>query len=170
MARRLACRRRHLHRATRPARHTSNAPASRTNLRHRADPSSRAAPGDSLRCSPIHHPVVTPQRRQRAMNPEAIAARLIAAHHPRRRRQPEPAPRPASAPAPPPQITGRTVFTHGSTPKPGRHRQLPLLLTQLKCHEQRRLAYTHAPGGSLRSSQPPLVSDTLGELNRAARS
>ena len=67
----------------------------------------------------IHHPIRDPQLRQRPMNPEPVAPRFVAAHHPRRR----PATRTAAAPARITRSTARrsplaTVRSHGATPNP----------------------------------------------------
>ena len=70
-----------------------------------------------------------PHRRQRAMNPEPIAARFVTAHHPRRAGNPNRARARRAARAPPP---ARSPLGHRPHPRlhaeARRHRQLPVLL------------------------------------------
>ena len=148
-------------RAKRRAPHCTRAPASAPTSARRSDRSLPAARVDSLRCSPNPPPDCTPERRQRPMNPEAIATRFVTAHDARIRRQAQ-----SSSPLCTARSTARrsplaTVRTHGRIPNPD------VIASFHASHSTRtpRTTSVHlhsVQGGSLQSSQPPLALHTRG--------
>ena len=103
------------------------------------------------------------------MNPEAVTARFITAHHRRGGAQAEPLPPLLHHALDRPQIPSWHRPDHRLHAEPRRQRKLPLLLPHLERYKQRRLTYTDRRAG--RCSHHKLLSalKKLSELNCGTR-
>src|SRR5262245_45302755 len=113
------------------------------------------------------------------MNPEAIAAGFITAHHRGARAESEATPRAGDRVRDRPPVATRDRADDGSHTEAASHPEFPMLLAELKCHVEGRFVYTHLradccdhwspPGWNLEGAYPrrpalivsPLLRDSV---------